>query len=163
MCRTPYTNITVPVSVTNQSGELITSSQDQLHFPSYNPHLFESSPIPRRSTSANSATSSQPSFGPSSVPVTRAMSLEPLENSLLQLSMDDIDKLNPTAQNDNCEPCPPFRPLLMFIPLRLGQEKFNMEYAAALKACFSLPQSVGIIGGKPRHALWLIGYNGESL
>ena len=54
-----------------------------------------------------------------------------------------------------------FRPLLLFIPLRLGQEKFNMIYYDALKACFSLPQCVGIIGGKPRHALWFIGCHGE--
>ena len=26
-----------------------------------------------------------------------------------------------------------FRPLLLFIPLRLGQDSFNMEYAEALK------------------------------
>ena len=58
-------------------------------------------------------------------------------------------------------PSPVFRPLLLFIPLRLGQERFNMEYADAVKACLTLPQSVGIIGGKPRHALWLIGYQGK--
>ena len=49
------------------------------------------------------------------------------------------------------------------LPLRLGQEKFNMEYANALKACFTIPQSVGVIGGRPRHALWLIGCNGKII
>ena len=28
-----------------------------------------------------------------------------------------------------------YRSLLLFIPLRLGQDKFNMEYASALKVC----------------------------
>jgi cysteine protease ATG4 len=56
-----------------------------------------------------------------------------------------------------------FRPLLLFIPLRLGQEKFNVEYAEAIKSCLELKQSVGLIGGKPRHALWFIGYNDNHL
>jgi hypothetical protein len=56
-----------------------------------------------------------------------------------------------------------FRSLLLFIPLRLGQEKFNLEYKEAVKACLSLPQSVGIIGGKPRHALYFIGHHGDNL
>jgi cysteine protease ATG4 len=56
-----------------------------------------------------------------------------------------------------------FRSLLLFIPLRLGQDKFNMEYKEALKACLSLPQSAGVIGGKPRHALYFIGHHGDNL
>ncbi|KAL5476153.1 hypothetical protein EMCRGX_G026065 [Ephydatia muelleri] len=56
-----------------------------------------------------------------------------------------------------------FRSLLLFVPLRLGQDKFNMEYAAALKASLTLPQSVGFIGGKPRHALYVIGYHDDYL
>ena len=31
-----------------------------------------------------------------------------------------------------------FRPLLLFIPLRLGQDNFNMEYADALKVSYSI-------------------------
>ena len=52
---------------------------------------------------------------------------------------------------------------MLGLSLRLGQEKFNMEYANALKACFTIPQSVGVIGGRPRHALWLIGCNGKII
>ncbi|XP_065888329.1 cysteine protease ATG4B-like [Dysidea avara] len=55
------------------------------------------------------------------------------------------------------------RPVLLLVPLRLGQDHFNMQYAGGLKACFDLPQSVGVIGGKPRHALWFIGYKGDQL
>ena len=56
-----------------------------------------------------------------------------------------------------------FRPLLLLIPLRLGQDKFNLEYAKPLVSCLKLPQSVGIIGGRPKHALYLIGYQDENI
>ena len=56
-----------------------------------------------------------------------------------------------------------FRPLLLLIPLRLGQDRFNLEYVRPLFSCFKLPQSVGIIGGRPKHALYLIGYQDEQI
>ena len=37
------------------------------------------------------------------------------------------------ASEDGLGPLSNFRPLLLFIPLRLGQDSFNMEYAVALK------------------------------
>ncbi|XP_065178015.1 cysteine protease ATG4B-like [Sycon ciliatum] len=56
-----------------------------------------------------------------------------------------------------------FRPVLLLVPLRLGLDKFEGRYTQPLLACFSLPQSVGIIGGKPRHALWFIGHRDGKL
>jgi len=31
------------------------------------------------------------------------------------------------------------------------------------QTCLSFPQSVGIIGGRPNHAHWFVGYVGEHL
>jgi cysteine protease ATG4 len=46
---------------------------------------------------------------------------------------------------------------LLLIPLRLGLKTFNEDYVAAVTNLFSLPQSVGILGGRPRGARWFYG------
>ena len=50
-----------------------------------------------------------------------------------------------------------WRPVLIFIPLRLGLENLNPQYAPALARLFGLPQSVGMIGGRPRAAHYFVG------
>ena len=63
-------------------------------------------------------------------------------------------------------PSPPPKPewdtsLLLLIPLRLGLKVFDAKtYGQTLARSFSLSQSVGFLGGSPRHALW---YYGASL
>jgi cysteine protease ATG4 len=47
--------------------------------------------------------------------------------------------------------------LLLLIPLRLGLKTFNEDYVPAVANLFSLPQSVGILGGRPRGARWFYG------
>jgi len=45
--------------------------------------------------------------------------------------------------------------LLLLVPLRLGLKVFNSDsYSHSLACTFQLPQSLGFIGGSPRHALW---------
>ncbi len=56
--------------------------------------------------------------------------------------------------------------LLILIPLRLGLKKFDaVNYKVPLAHMLSLPQSVGFLGGSPRHALWFYGAtsNGEKV
>ncbi|XP_038209168.1 cysteine protease ATG4B [Zerene cesonia] len=48
-------------------------------------------------------------------------------------------------------------PLLLIVPLRLGLSEINPVYVDGLKICFQSPQSIGVIGGKPNQALYLIG------
>ncbi|XP_028339394.1 cysteine protease ATG4B isoform X1 [Physeter macrocephalus] len=57
----------------------------------------------------------------------------------------------------------PWRPLVLLIPLRLGLTDINAAYAETLKHCFMMPQSLGVIGGKPNSARYFIGYVGEEL
>ncbi|KAK0091529.1 hypothetical protein PV326_003078 [Microctonus aethiopoides] len=50
-----------------------------------------------------------------------------------------------------------WKPLLLLIPLRLGLCDINPVYINGLKASFRIPQSLGVIGGKPNLALYFIG------
>lgn len=52
--------------------------------------------------------------------------------------------------------------LLILIPLRLGLTEFSKTYRVPLAHVLSFSQSVGIIGGSPRHALWFYGANSDG-
>ncbi|MFH4979762.1 hypothetical protein AB6A40_006471 [Gnathostoma spinigerum] len=54
-------------------------------------------------------------------------------------------------------------PLLIIIPLRLGLTSINRCYLPAIQAFFRIPFCMGIIGGRPNHALYFVGMTGEQL
>jgi len=56
-----------------------------------------------------------------------------------------------------------WRPLLLFIQLRLGLAEINPVYIEGLKACFTFNQTLGVIGGRPNHALYMLGYVGDEV
>lgn len=56
-----------------------------------------------------------------------------------------------------------WRPLLVMVPLRLGLTTINQCYLPAVQEFFKLPQCVGIIGGRPNHALYFVGISGTKL
>lgn len=71
--------------------------------------------------------------------------LHPLDMSVPQPPIDDDEQLEwDTA-------------LLMLIPLRLGLNNFNETYRDIFARTFWLPQSVGVLGGRPRGARWFFG------
>nr|CAD7461998.1 unnamed protein product [Timema tahoe] len=55
-----------------------------------------------------------------------------------------------------------WKPLLLIVPLRLGLSDINPVYVQGLKTCFTFKQSLGVIGGKPNHALYFIGCVGNE-
>ncbi|XP_067280852.1 cysteine protease ATG4A [Pseudorasbora parva] len=56
-----------------------------------------------------------------------------------------------------------WRPLLLIIPLRMGINSINPVYIQAFKECFKMPQSCGVLGGKPNLAYYFIGFIDDEL
>uniref|UniRef100_A0A671T1C9 Cysteine protease n=1 Tax=Sinocyclocheilus anshuiensis TaxID=1608454 RepID=A0A671T1C9_9TELE len=56
-----------------------------------------------------------------------------------------------------------WRPLLLVIPLRMGLNSINPVYIQAFKECFKMPQSCGVLGGKPNLAYYFIGFIDDEL
>ncbi|KAJ2793199.1 hypothetical protein H4R20_006611, partial [Coemansia guatemalensis] len=56
-----------------------------------------------------------------------------------------------------------WRPLLLLVPVRLGLSRLNPSYIPKIKTLFQIPQSVGLVGGKPSRSFYFIGRQGDSL
>lgn len=57
-----------------------------------------------------------------------------------------------------------WRPTIIFIPLKLGcDEHMNPKYIPSLTAMFKLPQSIGMIGGKPHTSLYFFAAQDDVL
>jgi cysteine protease ATG4 len=52
--------------------------------------------------------------------------------------------------------------VLILVPLRLGLNELDLIYEPYLKEALKLTQTVGIIGGSPRHAVYILGFQDES-
>jgi cysteine protease ATG4 len=50
--------------------------------------------------------------------------------------------------------------IMLLIPMRLGVDKLNPIYIDNIRFLLSLDQSLGIIGGRPKHSLYFVGYQG---
>eukprot|EP00035_Acanthoeca_spectabilis_P024192 m.452716 g.452716 ORF g.452716 m.452716 type:complete len:427 (-) comp20387_c0_seq1:72-1352(-) len=56
------------------------------------------------------------------------------------------------------------RPVFIMIPLRLGvSNKLNKLYIAGLQSLFSHRECVGVVGGKPRHSVYFVGFQGDEM
>ena len=67
--------------------------------------------------------------------------------SFMKVSLNEFGERSEVERSGDCDCEDGFRSLLLFVPLRLGQDKFNPEYGEALKV--SLPH--GLCGGVNHH------------
>ena len=147
---------------------------------------LDPSPIPPSSPQSSTSPSSTPS-APSddnTLPDTSQDAVSsPLETTCTTEEPSQIDAESKTPSEEDClctndapaadsstssetaeaTTSSSWHPLVFFIPLRLGLMEINSDYYSSLKAMFTLKQSLGVIGGKPNHAHYFIGFNGDKL
>lgn len=56
-----------------------------------------------------------------------------------------------------------WRPVFFIVPVRLGLRAVDDVYLPSLKAAFTHAYCLGIMGGRPRHSLYFVGYQDDSL
>ena len=53
--------------------------------------------------------------------------------------------------------------VILIIPVRLGVDKLHESYVEPLSKLFTMPQTLGIFGGRPRQSLYFVGMQGQDV
>lgn len=77
------------------------------------------------------------------------------------------EPIHPTHTNNSNSPTEELSSdwcaVIILVPVRLGGEEVNGIYIRPIQSLFSMTNCIGIIGGKPRHSLYFVGFQDEKL
>jgi len=99
-------------------------------------------------------------FGPNTVVqvLRKLVRMDPSNDLVIHVAMDNALILSEVRAACLSGEGGEWRPLLLCISLRLGLSEINPVYINGLKTCLSLPQTQGVLGGRPNHALYILGF-----
>ncbi|XP_041475028.1 uncharacterized protein LOC121423669 isoform X2 [Lytechinus variegatus] len=155
-----------------EDEDVFGSSEEEVRTRTPN-YLYASSPLSHQSTSESSSrseTSSDESV-PKSLhpqPPPNPTGMDPKSN----VTDDDVsvgDVGEPPVQpsrsrtSTSAEGDKPWCAVIILIPVRLGGDEVNPVYIRPIQSLFTLESCLGIIGGKPKHSLYFVGFQEEKL
>ncbi|XP_034045023.1 LOW QUALITY PROTEIN: cysteine protease ATG4D-like [Thalassophryne amazonica] len=77
---------------------------------------------------------------------------------------DVVQLCDPTRSQSVSEPSSHgWKSVILLVPVRLGGDSLNPSYIECVKNILKLECCIGVIGGKPKHSLYFIGFQDEQL
>jgi cysteine protease ATG4 len=86
---------------------------------------------------------------------------EELKDTVI-VNKSDIEEHNDRPKTKPIDPTV-WKPVVILMPLRLGLDVLNPIYLDSIKKVFEIPQTLGIMGGKPKSSLYFVGYQEDDV